>query len=756
MPRSAGLASALLVATAVAASAGVDAADEPDRKRLTATRISERPTIDGRLDEPLWETAGRIDDFLQIRPQDGEPGSERTEIYVAYDKDNLYIGAKLWDKGDAGGITANILRQGSSLAEDDRVAVILDPSNTGRGGYRFEVNLNGVRNDMLYQGTQFSSDWTVIWQTASSRTDYGWSAEIAIPFKTLPFDRQADAWGFNVSRAIRRKGEEMIWVSRNRTWNPSIVGALEGLRDVDQGKGLDVVPSLGVTQREVFGANASKDSEVDPSLDVYYRVTPSLNASLTVNTDFSATEVDDRQVNLTRFNLFFPEKRDFFLNDSDLFEFGRIGINGYLTNVRSISRASQESGRPFFSRKLGLSALGTPVDINVGGKLSGRVGRWRVGLLSIRQDEFDPPASPVANPIAIEASTVGVARIAADVLAESSLGMIATAGNPQANSGNSLFGFDFLYLNSRLPGGRSLEAEAWYQQSQSPDVGGARGDEDNAAWGIGMRMPNTEGLRFGVGVKELQANFRPALGFVSRQGVRDYSADVGVTKLVRGDLIQSVFAGVDAQRIDNLGGSTQTQIITLRPLELETRQRDALRFFYGIYEEAIGLPFTIYQDVNRRIVIPTGRYRYQDYGFDFFPAVQRRISGRVSVRHGDFYTGERLSLGAEVSWKQSRHFTLRLAYDVNDIDLPQGEFSTRILRTTAEFAFNSRLFWINLMQYDNVSEIVGLQSRLQWIPKAGQEVFLVANRSLQDIDKDGKFRSATAEYGARVSYTWRF
>ncbi|MEP7312656.1 MAG: carbohydrate binding family 9 domain-containing protein [Pseudomonadota bacterium] len=751
MPRPAPLASALLAATAVATSAGIDAADEPDRKRLTATRIDEALVIDGRLDEPLWASAGMIDDFLQIRPRDGEPGTERTEVYVTYDKDNLYIGAKLWDKGEDGGITANILRQGSSLAEDDRLAIILDPSNTGRGGYRFEVNLNGVRNDMLYQGTQFSADWTVIWQTASARTDYGWSTEIAIPFKTLPFDRQADAWGFNVSRAIRRKGEEMIWVSRNRTWNPSIVGALEGLRDVDQGLGLDVVPSVGMTQRQSYGADPDKDTEFDPSLDVYYRVTPSLNASLTINTDFSATEVDDRQVNLTRFSLFFPEKRDFFLNDSDVFEFGRIGTNSYLTNARSVSRASQESGRPFFSRRLGLSALGTPVDIDYGGKLSGRIGRWRIGLLSIRQDEFDPPTGA-----SVDASTVGVARIAADVLAESSVGMIATAGNPQSNSGNSLFGFDFLYANSRLPGNRVLEAEGWYQQSQSPDVGSARGDEDNAAWGVGVRMPNTQGLRFNFGLKELQANFRPALGFVSRQGVRDYSADVGWTKLVRGNLVQSVFAGVDGQRIDNIDGSTQTQIITLRPLEIESRARDTLRFFYGFNEEAIGVPFTIYTDINRRIVIPVGRYRYDDYGFDFLPGVQRRISGRISVRHGDFYTGERLALGGEVSWKQSRNVTLRLAYDVNDIDLPQGEFSTRIFRTTVEVAFSSRLFWINLMQYDNVSEIIGLQSRLQWIPKAGQEFFIVANRSLQDLDKDGTFRSLTAEYAVRASYTWRF
>ena len=290
-------------------------------------------------------SAATIEDLHQIRPGDRAPPSERTIVYVLYDKDALYVAARMWDSGAPHEITRNIMKQGSGLAEDDRLAIILDPFNTRRQGYRFEVNANGVRNDMLYQNNQLQSEWTVIWEAAGALGDDGWTAEMAIPFKTLPFDPTIDSWGFNVSRAIRRRGEEMLWVSRNRTWNPSIVGVATGLTDLDQGMGLDIVPGFVDDAAAFVRELGTSDWESDPSLDLYYRFTPSLTGSLTFNTDFSATEVDDRQVNLTRFNLFFPEKRDFFLNDADLFEFGRIGAAGY-SDEHALGDAREPGERP--------------------------------------------------------------------------------------------------------------------------------------------------------------------------------------------------------------------------------------------------------------------------------------------------------------------------------------------------------------------------------------------------------------------------
>ncbi|HEY8939136.1 MAG TPA: carbohydrate binding family 9 domain-containing protein, partial [Cellvibrio sp.] len=476
----------------------VQAADAED-KNLHLTRIENPPVIDGKLDEEIWKTAAVITDLRQIRPVDGAPVSARTEVYVAYDKDALYVAARLWDNPQE--VTAKIMKQGSSLGEDDRIAVIIDPFNTGRNGYRFEVNANGVRNDMLYQNNRLQPEWTVIWDAAGAITDDGWIAEFAIPFKTLPLDPEINSWGFNVSRAIRRKGEEAVWVSRNRSWNPSIVGSIEGLRDLDQGIGLDIVPGLSLREHKDYEPE-HKESDIEPSLDVYYRITPSLSGSLTFNTDFSATEVDERQVNLTRFNLFFPEKRDFFLNDADLFEFGRIGQAGYAENIRSVARTGQENARPFFSRRLGLSSLGTPVDIDYGGKLSGRIGNVTIGTLAIRQDDFVKPDGTV-----IPASDAFVSRMTADVLEESSIGLIGTSGDPTTGNDNSLVGADFLYLNTNLPGNRVLESEFWFQQTNTPGING-----DDTALGVGLRSPNLAGWRGGAGYREIGENFNPALG----------------------------------------------------------------------------------------------------------------------------------------------------------------------------------------------------------------------------------------------------
>jgi hypothetical protein len=726
-------------------------AQEPSRSatvpdRVVIVRTETVPRIDGVLDESEWSRAAVIGDFHQIRPGDHTPPSERTEVYLLFDDNALYVAARMWDSGAPEQITRNIMKQGSALAEDDRLAIILDPFNSRRQGYRFEVNANGVRNDMLYQNNQLQSEWTVIWEAAGAIDATGWTAEMAIPFKTLPFDPAVDTWGFNVSRAIRRRGEEMLWVSRNRTWNPGIVGAVEGLRGMDQGIGLDIVPGLSSTHRKSY-VNAASSTETDPSLDLYYRITPSLSGSLTVNTDFSATEVDDRQVNLTRFNLFFPEKRDFFLNDADVFEFGRIGAAGFAVNNRSVTRPAQENGRPFFSRRIGLSPLGNPVDIDHGGKLSGRVGPVSIGALAVRQDEFTE-----TNGAHVEPVTAVVSRVTTNVLDESTVGLIATSGDPTSNRDNSVVGADFLFLNSQLPGGRTFEADAWYQQSDTDGISGK-----NSAFGLGMRLPNAAGWRGGVGMREIERNFFPALGFVNRTDIRDVTGDVGYTHFVRGALIQSIFAGIDAQRVTSLGShDLQTQIVALRPLEIETRGRDTLRFVYVDNEELVLQPFTIYRSPSGNAVIPVGRYSFDDYGFDLASGPQRKYAGKLTLRSGDFYDGERLNLGGEFTWKQSRYFTLRLAYDWNHVELPQRSFITRLARAAAEVGFSSRLGWISLLQYDDVSEVFGIHSRLVYIPKAGREFFLVLNRSFQDFDKDNSFASVSSALTAKLSYTFRF
>ena len=705
-------------------------------KRVRAVRVETPPVIDGRLDDAAWGLAEPITDFHQISPGNGTPPSERTEVYIVYTPDALYIGARMFDS-EPDRIAAPTFRHNEGLGGNDRLVVILDPFSTGRTGYRFETNLNGVRHDALYESvSSFERQWTVIWDTAAAAFDRGWVAELEIPFKTLPFDPTIDTWGFNFGRGIRRRGEEMAWVSRNRSYNPSILGVMTGLAGMDQGRGLDVVPAMSMN-RQTTPASSATDTNVEPTVDVFYRLTSSLNASLTVNTDFSASEVDDRQVNLTRFNLFFPEKRDFFLNDADLFEFGRIGRVGN----SATSGSSNNNARPFFSRRLGLGPAGTPVDLQVGGKLSGRVGRWNIGMLAIRQDAFED----------VDESTVLVGRVSANVLEESSVGAIVTVGDPTSNQGNAVVGADFRYLNTRLPGGRVLEADAWLQRSDTEGL-----DADDTSYGFGIGLPNNSGWQGAVYLKAVQENFNPALGFVSRSGVRDTTANVGYTYFPGGSLVQSVFAGVDAQRVSLLDGGRQSEVLLGRLLEVSTNSGEDVSVQYSLTREVVTEPFTIYEDNTREVVVPPASYSFGETQVSVSTGNQRALSGGVTWRTGDFYGGTRRNVGTSLTWRQSQYLGLDLSYDVNDIELLQGDFVTRLVSATTEVNFSSTVYWVTLIQYDNVSEVLGVNARLVWIPTAGQEVLLVLNHRMEDRDKNGTFRSTLTDLNAKLSYTFRF
>lgn len=707
-------------------------------KQFRAVRVADRPVIDGIIDEAVWQQANIVTDFHQIRPGDGTTPTERTELYVIYDDDAMYIAARMFDS-EPHLIAAPTIRHGQGLGNDDRLVVILDPFNSRRAGYRFETNLNGVRHDALYQTTSnFSADWNTIWDVKTSIDGNSWVAEMEIPFKSLPFDPTLDTWGFNFGRGIRRRGEEVAWVSQNRTYNPGFSGQVTGLTDMDPGVGLDLVPSMSVNQRRNYDPS-EKDSAFEPSLDAFYRLTPTLNAALTINTDFSATEVDNRQVNLTRFNLFFPEKRDFFLNDSDLFQFGN--ISSMTSGNNASSGGSRENARPYFSRKLGLSGTGEPVDIEYGGRISGRLGRWNIGTLAIHQDET----------ATVAASDLLITRVSANVLEDSSVGFIYTDGDPTSNRDNSVAGTDFQYVNNNFIGNRIFQADGWYQVSDTPGLSG-----DDAAFGIGLRVPSSAGIRSRVGYKEVQRNFNPAMGYVNRSNVRDYSADIGYTHIINSELLQSVFAGVDGQRIEVIGGGLQSETYAFRLLELQTTANDNVSFGINTNKEVVARPFTIYREPDRQVVIQPGAYDFNEQLVNFRSAGQREFSGSFTYLTGDFYNGERTNIGGSFSWNQSRYFTMSINYDWNDIELPQGDFITRLTSVSTQAAFSPTLYWINLLQYDNISEELGINTRLQWIPRAGQEGFIVLNYNMQDLDKDNQFESAYSDLSIKFRYTFRF
>ena len=702
-------------------------------KTLQAVRSDEPITIDGRLDEAAWADAAVVEDFHQINPVEYAEPSQRTTFLVLYESEALYIAGRMYDD-EPGKVTANVMRQGGQSWSDDQFYIVLDPFNDKRSGYRFQLNPHGAREEGLYKGTadQVNWEWGGIWQAAATQDSEGWIAEARIPFKTLSFDPQNDTWGINFSRQVARNDETMGWVSRNRIQNPAISGELTGLVDLEQGMGLDVVPSIVVNEQRTYSPNTS-GSEIEPSLDVFYKITPALNASLTLNTDFSATEVDDRQVNLTRFGLFFPERRDFFLQDADIFEFARLSQSDFRS---PFSRPLVENGRPFFSRRIGLSASGQPVDLEVGAKLTGRVGRWNIGTLAIQQDAFED----------VQSTNLFVGRIAANVLAESTLGFIVTDGDPQSNLDNSLLGMDFRYQNNRLPGGGTIEAELWYQRTETEGLTG-----DDSAWGARFWMPNNAGFKGGVSIKEIESNFNPALGFINRRNIQDLTAELGYTHRPRGQNLRSIYSGATLQRIERLTGGLQSQFAKLRTI-LENQTGDRLTITYENEKEGLIRPF----EVSEGIMIPVGDYSFDQASVSLSTRQFRRVVSNLSYGTGDFYDGERNNIDAELVWKPTPHFRALIGYEYNDVELPQGDFVLRLARLGLDAIFSAKLSWVNLLQYDNDTETIGINSRLHWIPQAGREMFIVLNHNLENLDRDNEFHSTFADFSFKFNYTFRF
>jgi hypothetical protein len=715
------LTTSLLILAATAAPAqSVQVGQGRDQKAIDMVHTDVAPVIDGVLDEEVWKTAAVIDDFHQIIPVEYAEPSERTEVKLLFDSEALYVGVKMFIEPDK--IVRNILRRNSMIySGDDYITISIDPFNTRRGGYFFSVNANGVRSDGLYRNvSQFYADWDSIYFVQTTIVDDGWIAEFAIPYKSFSFDPNTDTWGLNFSRRIQYKNEQMVWVSNDRRFDPSSSGLARGFHDLNQGLGLDIVTSASTSQEKNFAAGTSK-STFDPSLDVFYKLTSGMNASLTANTDFSATEIDDRQVNLTRFSLFFPEKRDFFLREADIFEFGRLNQNG----------------RPFFSRRIGLGGNGQAIDLELGGKISGRIGDWELGALSIRQDE----TSTVA------ADTLSVLRVKKGLFSQSTIGAIFTEGNPTSNLDSSLAGVDFLYRNANVGNGRIVEVSTWYQQTDTEGVTG-----DDAAAGINVNFPSQEGLTGGMTFNRFEDNFRPALGFANRIGVDQMNANLFYTWRPSGSWFQALSWGADWERYDNSDGSLQSSSLSIVPFELTTRIGDGVSMNANFNKEVLPAPFRIVPGV----VIPAGEYDFSNYNINLSTAGFRKLSGRFGFQQGSFYSGDQTRVNAGLTWVPSPKIRTNIGYTITDVDLPEGRFITRLVTSGFDYIFSNSISLVNLVQYDNVSEVLGLNMRLHWVPAEGQEFFFVLNHNQTDPDRDNHFEALGTTVTAKYSYTFRY
>ena len=708
-------------------------------KRTDIPRTASAPDIDGSIDTAEWAAAQRVEDFHQVVPVEFSEPSERTVWFLMYDDEALYVAAQAYDSNpDA--IVARTMRQGGDIDSDDSLNILIDTFNTKRSGFTFALNPNSVRYDAIYtDGTQISDDWEGIWRGTAKLNEEGWAVEMAIPFRTLNFDPANDTWGLNLWREIARRDERIAWQSQNAAINPTASGEAAGFSNLSQGKGLDIIPSLTSSWVDNRVTDES-DSDFNPSVDVNYKFRNAFNVLLTINTDFAATEVDDRQLGLERFSLFFPEKRSFFLTDFDIFQFGgvpsRTGFNSSPTGI-----VSGTNGLAFFSRRIGLSASREPVDIIAGTKLSGRVGNYDFGALYIRQDEFE----------GIDAQDLMVGRVVRNVLDESTLGAIATFGDPQSNEDSSLVGVDFLYRNTRLPNNRSVESRWWVQQSNDDFA-----DSDNLAWNASVSFPARQGLSGGAQYHVVEENFRPALGFANRTGVQLLGGQLVYNHLFDNPrFLREIEGEVSVRRWEFLDtGRVQSQEIEVEFPKFRSVAGDFTRFGVNFTTEGL-LPGE--QPLGRiGIQIPAGEYRFERYSGVVSTSGHRAISTRTFVVDGDFYNGELFTVSSEVGWRPNEHFGIEIEYDYNRYDFPGTSVTTRQVSLESDVAFDSRWSLTTLAQYDNISDDIGINLRLRFNAEAGRDVWLVLNHNMVEDPLGNGFDSTQTAIALKVTYTFRY
>lgn len=714
-----------------------------DTMSFTIPRVSNAPQIDGRMSPGEWANAVIVDNLHQVEPVEFAAPNDRTVFYLMYDDDAIYVAAYAYDS-EPDKISALTLRQGGSIWSDDRVAVLIDPFNNKRSGYDFRLNPNGVRLESIYtNGTDASHDWEGIWNGAAKIVEDGWIAEMEIPFKTLSFDPANSTWGVNLWRSIERTQEFIAWSSYNGATDPTVAGEMTGLSNLNQGVGLDVVPSLTANQVEYHQLGDS-ESEIKPSLDVTYKLTPSLNLSLTLNTDFSATEVDGRQLDLDRFSLFFPEKRSFFLTDFDIFNFGGIGGENN-TGVNS-----GNNGLPFFSRRIGIGPDGSEVDLTAGLKLSGRMGGYDVGMLVINQDSYSyrDRTNTLFN---VDSNSLFIARVQHQVLEESALGAIFTQGDPGSNLDAQTAGIDFAYRNNRLANNRSLLANVWYQQTNNEGVNG-----DDSAYSASFSMPTSEGWYGGAQFHRAEANFDPAIGFANRTDVELVSGTIGWQQLFRDHpLLQRNFVSLGYQEWNYIStGALQSREYKWTLASPTTKAGDSARL--QILQETEGL-LPGEQPLSRLgFNTPAGEYDQTRLSYLIRTSGGRPLSFEMRGDFGEFYTGTQWGVSPRVTWKPSNKLSFALDYTYDSYNFPEGRAITRVVEFTNELVFSASKSLVTLVQYDNLSRSVGINSRFRWNIQPGQDFWVVLNHNMEDLDADLRFAEVQSTLALKLRYTFRY
>lgn len=726
------------------------AADPEAVPRIVRIPAGERIQIDGRLDEPAWERALALTDFTQQEPVEGGVPSEHTEVRLLLDQDALYIGAIFHD-AEPRRIIGHQRRRNAGLGSDDRFMWVLDTFLDGRTGYFFETNPAGLMGDGIIlpgSGASVNKSWDGIWEVRTRIHDWGWTAEIRIPFSTLNFDPELDTWGINFQRTIRRRNEEIVWRGWRRNQpltRPIHAGRVSGIEGVSQGRGLELRPFVTTSGDQAPRSGPAWDGRAKTGFDLTWSVTPGLRAALSVNTDFAEVEVDDRRVNLTRFPLRFPERRDFFLEGSGVFSF-----------------APSSGPSPFFSRRIGLVA-GEEVPLRAGTRVVGQVGRQEVGFYQIRTG-----ATTLAGDRAIPAEDFSVARVKRAVFAQSHIGAVYTrradAGVEAGRPDRHTVGVDADVTTSSLFGRYNGQLEAFYVAHTDPVEGGWARIEERQTRGVRVNFPN--GLvRFHASLRDFGVAYDPAVGFSTRRGYRRTQPTLTLAPRPASIAsVREVQTELFFEYLTDLENRLLVRTVRLTPLQVNLESGDRISFGVERRFERLDDAFVVYRAIDGPVVIEAGDYPMGGWEVEARSAGRRTVFGNASYGVEDFWSGRRRSLSGAVSARPLPGVELGLAGGRNEVRLPQGSFDTNLVRVSGAWDASPLLSFSGNVQFDDVSDVLGLFARARWIVRPGSDLFLVWTHNWRQEDEGAdpldprgrRFETLSRGGALKLNYAIRF
>jgi len=661
--------------------------------------------LDGRLDEPAWRDSNTAAELVQQSPKPGEPTPYKTTVRVLVTGDSLYFGFECIDP-DPSKIATHTMKRDGDLGGDDSIALVLDAYGDRRTGYYFRINSAGARVDGLVAGLGDPSlDWDGIWNAATARSGAGWSAEIVIPARTLSFKSGLTTWGVNFERYIARDRTVLRWTSPtldSTLYDLSRAGSLDGIEHLKQGLGIEVSPYMAGRTSDVFQQD-SRHWLGALGVDATYRITSQMAAVVTANTDFAETEVDSRQLNVTRFDPFFPERRGFFLEGANQYVFG-LGL--------------EDSFIPFFSRRVGLYEE-RQIPISAGLKLNGRAGAWNLGVLDVQTRDSVLAGTRETVP----GTNLFAGRVSCDVNSKLRIGTLFTNGNPDGIHRNRLTGFDAVWRTSEFLGNKNFQIGGWTAFSSGDIAAG-----DKKGWGFKADYPN-DLFDCSVALTQFGDAMDPALGYLPRPGTRRFDASCtyqprpsknGPLRWIRQEFMEHEY-----YRVTNSQGIVESWRFFWAPINIRLESGDHLEFNWVPWYEYLPEPF----EIGKGVTLPVGGYRFDRFRLEYQSSRHRPWEFGTTSWFGTFYNGRLLQQNNYLRFTSpGGKWQTGLTVNQNFGTLDQGKFVERLWQLNLAYAFNPNLVLTSFLQYDNESQNVGNNMRLRWTIKPGNDLFIVWNR----------------------------